>query len=134
MSDQTIGASPGDRAFVDTAIRYALALVLLGQAAAGATDSDIWGHMAFGLDMLRNRQFMWVDPYSFTSDQPWVNHEWLSELATRLAVQSWVLGLARRVTIALRLVARCRPAVRHAGQPSGGWGVRPAAGGRLFAA
>src|SRR4029079_2623624 len=26
-----------------------------------------------------------VDPYSFTSDRPWVNHEWLSEVVMALA-------------------------------------------------
>ena len=51
-------------------------VIVLGLAAAGRTDTDIWGHMSIGLDMLRSRSFLWVDPYSFASDQAWVNHEW----------------------------------------------------------
>ncbi len=54
----------------------ALALILLS---ATGTDPDLWGHVRFGLDFLRNRALPSVDPYSFTQDRPWVNHEWLSE-------------------------------------------------------
>ena len=81
MSPATRTLPAEDRAFFETLVRVALAIVLVGQAAAGFTDTDIWGHMAIGLDMLRSRQFMWVDPYSFTSDQPWVNHEWLWDVS-----------------------------------------------------
>jgi hypothetical protein len=48
--------------------------------AGGASDPDLWGHLTFGRDILRDRAITAVDPYSFTQDQPWVNHEWLSEL------------------------------------------------------
>jgi hypothetical protein len=48
--------------------------------AGGASDPDLWGHLTFGRDILRDRAIATVDPYSFTQDQPWVNHEWLSEL------------------------------------------------------
>jgi hypothetical protein len=44
-------------------------------------DPDLWGHVRFGLDALRDRQLTTTDPYSFTQDVPWVNHEWLSEVA-----------------------------------------------------
>ena len=43
-------------------------------------DPDLWGHVRFGLDILTTHSFSRVDPYSFTQDIPWVNHEWLSEL------------------------------------------------------
>jgi hypothetical protein len=52
-------------------------------------DADLWGHLRFGLDLLRDRRLTSVDPYSFTQDKPWVNHEWLSEL---LMGVSWTLG------------------------------------------
>ena len=52
-------------------------------------DADLWGHLRFGLDVLRDRALASVDPYSFTQDKPWVNHEWLSELLMGLA---WELG------------------------------------------
>jgi len=43
-------------------------------------DPDLWGHVRFGLDILRSHQLTSTDPYSFTSDLSWINHEWLSEL------------------------------------------------------
>jgi hypothetical protein len=43
-------------------------------------DPDLWGHVRFGLDTLHTHQLSSVDPYSYTSDLPWMNHEWLSEL------------------------------------------------------
>lgn len=43
-------------------------------------DPDLWGHVKFGLDTLTARSLGSVDPYSFTQDRPWLNHEWLSEL------------------------------------------------------
>lgn len=51
-------------------------------------DPDLWGHVRFGLDMLRDRALTAVDPYSFTQDIPWTNHEWLSELAMGFAFRS----------------------------------------------
>jgi hypothetical protein len=42
-------------------------------------DPDLWGHVRFGLDMLQSRRLPSMDPYSFTQDIPWTNHEWLSE-------------------------------------------------------
>jgi hypothetical protein len=43
-------------------------------------DPDLWGHVRFGQDMWRDRSLPRIDPYSFTQDRPWINHEWLSEL------------------------------------------------------
>ena len=54
----------------------ALASILL---TATGTDPDLWGHVRFGLDWLQTRALPAIDPYSFTQDKPWVNHEWLSE-------------------------------------------------------
>lgn len=102
-----------DRALFQTVTRAGLLILVLGQAAAGYTDTDIWGHMSIGLDMLSTRQFLWVDPYSFTHDQVWVNHEWLWDLMTaavfrtaglpgliafRAVLAAVVLGLADRAT------------------------------------
>jgi hypothetical protein len=42
-------------------------------------DADLWGHLRFGLDFLSGRGLPSADPYSFTSDVTWINHEWLSE-------------------------------------------------------
>jgi hypothetical protein len=61
-----------------------LSIGLLVVTAALATytraDADLWGHVRFGVDSLETRTLTSVDPYSFTQDKPWVNHEWLSEL------------------------------------------------------
>lgn len=46
---------------------------------ATGTDPDLWGHVRFGLDWLDARTLPAIDPYSFTQDRPWINHEWLSE-------------------------------------------------------
>ena len=48
-------------------------------------DPDLWGHLRFGQDILRDHRLVSVDPYSFTQDLPWTNHEWLSETVTALA-------------------------------------------------
>jgi hypothetical protein len=47
---------------------------------ATRTDPDLWGHVRFGLDWIRTRTLPIADPYSFTQDRPWTNHEWLSEV------------------------------------------------------
>ena len=48
----------------------------------------MWGHTRFGMDMLAMRTLPSIDPYSFTQDVPWVNHEWLSELAMGAAFEA----------------------------------------------
>jgi hypothetical protein len=47
--------------------------------AATHPDPDLWGHLRFGLDWWRTMELPFTDPYSFTQDKPWINHEWLSE-------------------------------------------------------
>jgi hypothetical protein len=61
-----------------------LALAALLVTATG-TDPDLWGHVRFGLDFLDTHELPAVDPYSFTQDRPWINHEWLSEALTAAA-------------------------------------------------
>jgi hypothetical protein len=44
-------------------------------------DPDLWGHIRFGLDILRSGSIARHDIYSYrTGSQPWINHEWLSEV------------------------------------------------------
>src|SRR5262249_27548385 len=44
-------------------------------------DPDLWGHVRFGLDILRTGTIVQRDVYSYrTGSQPWINHEWLSEV------------------------------------------------------
>ena len=70
-------------------------LLLLALATRTAADSDLWGHLRFGLDTLQTGRLPSEDPYSFTQDRPWVNHEWLSELQMGIAYSlGGVAGLA----------------------------------------
>jgi hypothetical protein len=66
-------------------LRGSLAAVAIAAGTYGVTETDIWGHLRFGLDTLSQRTLPLVDPYSFTSTQPWVNHEWLSQVLLALA-------------------------------------------------
>lgn len=62
-----------------------LLLTLLVLVSGTTGDPDLWGHVRFGQDMLAGRTVHVPDIYSFTSDRPWVNHEWLSEVAMAIA-------------------------------------------------
>src|SRR6476620_4062486 len=55
-------------------------LWLVVLASHTGADADLWGHLRFGLDFLAGKGLPSTDPYSFTSDIQWVNHEWLSEV------------------------------------------------------
>lgn len=68
---------------VERLLRVALWLVLLSVVATTRTDPDLWGHVRFGQDSIRTGTVRQADAYSFTSDQPWGNHEWASEAASR---------------------------------------------------
>jgi hypothetical protein len=69
-------------------LAFAWLAVVFGLASVTRADADIWGHLRFGLDTLRDRALTSVDPYSFTQDKAWVNHEWLSELMMALAYRA----------------------------------------------
>ncbi len=44
-------------------------------------DPDLWGHIRFGQDIRRAGSIVQTDTYSYrTAGQPWINHEWLSEV------------------------------------------------------
>ena len=58
-----------------------LALVLATATIGTPADADLWGHITFGRDILATGQIIQADAYAFTSDRPWINHEWLSEIA-----------------------------------------------------
>jgi hypothetical protein len=53
--------------------------LLFALATLTVADPDLWGHLRFGHDILATRAVAAVDPYSFTQDRTWINHEWLSE-------------------------------------------------------
>ncbi len=44
-------------------------------------DNDLWGHLFFGREILRDGKLPLQNLYSYTApDHPWINHEWLSEV------------------------------------------------------
>jgi hypothetical protein len=58
------------------AIPFVIAMVII----PALPDVDLWGHVRFGADIIRAGAIPTSDPYSFTSDRSWVNHEWLTEI------------------------------------------------------
>jgi hypothetical protein len=86
-------------------------------------DPDLWGHLRFGLDALRDRRLETTDPYSFTSDIPWLNHEWLSELAMGVAYAAGGvpgLWLLKSLLVGASLVALYRT-LRDVSEPARWW-------------
>ena len=60
---------------------FILALGLFAMAAQHVTDPDVWWHLRTGQLILQNHAVFHADTYSFTRyGQPWVNHEWLSDV------------------------------------------------------
>ena len=86
MADQ---AQPDNRQFVLRGAALAAGSIVFALATVTMADSDLWGHLRFGLDVLQTWRLPFDDPYSFTQDRPWINHEWLSELAMGIA---WTAG------------------------------------------
>lgn len=77
-----------------------------------SADPDLFGHVLFGLDILREARIPTVDPYSFTSDRAWVNHEWLAETAMAAAYRlAGPIGLA--MLKVLVLLSGCAVVVRE---------------------
>jgi hypothetical protein len=86
----------------ETLLRISLWAALVAVVSFTRADPDLWGHVRFGEDILRDLSLPDRDPYSFTSDRPWVNHEWLAEVA---AGGCWrVAGPAGLVVLKLGIV------------------------------
>lgn len=75
-----------------------VAVVLVFALTRTYADPDLWGHVRFGQDIVVAGSIPRIDPYSFTSDRPWVNHEWLAEVAMALAYK----GAGTNGLVALR--------------------------------
>lgn len=66
-------------------------------------DPDLWGHVRFGRDTLLTGRIIRADTYSYlTAGQPWINHEWLSEVLYGLAYNA--AGAAGLAALNLLLV------------------------------
>ena len=77
------------RAAAAPGLVIAWVVVTLMLALLTRADPDLWGHVRFGLDFLRDHALPAVDPYSFTQDRPLLEHEWGAEVLMALA---WRLG------------------------------------------
>ena len=105
-------------------------IVLAFAASRTAADPDLWGHVRFGQDILAARSIPRDDAYSFTSDRPWTNHEWLAEVlmagAYGLAGSAGLIAL--KLALALCTFLLVWRALRQAGV------FRPLAAGLLLIA
>jgi len=81
----------------------AMRSVLVAVLAYTWADSDLWGHVKFGGDIMTAGSIPRVDPYSFTSGKLWVNHEWLTEVTMDIAYAMG--GMAGLVALKVALVA-----------------------------
>jgi hypothetical protein len=61
-------------------VRVAAAIFVACLIVPTVPDVDVWGHTMFGGEIVAAGAIPIRDHYSFTSDQPWINHEWLSEV------------------------------------------------------
>jgi hypothetical protein len=117
-----------------------LSLGLFAMAARNVTDPDLWWHLRTGEYIAEHNSVPRTDPFSYTrAGQPWVAHEWLTELLLYqiqrivgwgglIVIFSAVLAAAFRF-----LYLRCGPAPYVAGvaticaawATAPLWGVRP---------
>jgi hypothetical protein len=105
-------------------LRVAVGAVAILVLTTTYADPDLWGHVRFGLDIVTSRAIHTEDPYSFTSDRPWINHEWLAEAAMALAYRAG--GSIGLVVLRIALVAAAWMVVwRSLRRRSSGWGADP---------
>jgi hypothetical protein len=117
---------------------FVLGIFVLGFR--NATDPDLWWHLKTGQLICEKHQLFHVDPYSYTkSGQPWVDHEWLSEIVIFSLYRLGGWGLLIAVFAALISSAFLVLYIRSPGKPyiAGAvtvwgaiasvpsWGVRP---------
>lgn len=117
-----------------------LALGLFTMAARGMADPDAWWHLRTGQLILQNHGLFHADPFSFTRfGQPWINHEWLSDVL--LFGLYRIVGIGGLIVIFAAIIAASFLLiyVRSAGRPylaalmtlwgavasASTWGVRP---------
>jgi len=87
-------------------------------AARPVTDPDLWWHLRTGELIIQNHRLFHSDPYSFTrGGQPWIDHEWLSQILIFALYKTagWgglIVGFAALIACTFLLVL-----VRCSGQP-----------------
>jgi hypothetical protein len=125
-----------------------LMIGLFAMAARNVIDPDVWWHLRTGQLILQNHAVFHADPYSFTKfGQPWVNHEWLSDVIISVVYRT--AGWAGLIVVFAAIVSTAFMCVfrRCSGPPylaaavtvlgaiasSPSWGVRPQTLSLLFA-
>ena len=113
---------------------------LFAMTARNVDDPDIWWHLKTGQHIVERKSVPHTDPFSFTrAGQPWVAHEWLTELLLyeiqRMAGWGGLIVIFAAVVSAafFLLYLRCGPASYIAGvatlyaawATAPVWGVRP---------
>ena len=89
-------------------IIWAVVIAILSYTVA---DPDLWGHVKFGMDIVSQGSIPRIDPYSFTSDRVWINHEWLSEVVFGAAYSTFGqigLGTLKLILMLLTFVVLSR--------------------------
>jgi hypothetical protein len=109
-------------------------------AARNVTDPDVWWHLRTGQLIAQSHAFVRTDPFSFTRQgQPWINHEWLSDLLlygiySALGWGGLIVLFGAITSLTLMLVFLRSPGkpyfaglalVLGAYAAAPGWGVRP---------
>jgi hypothetical protein len=133
-----------------TTNRAFLAVIFLGlfaMTARNITDPDIWWHLKTGEFIATHKSVPHTDPFSYTrAGQPWIAHEWLSELLFyqlhRAAGFAGLILIFSAILCAafFFLYLRCGPASYIAGvltlfgawATAPVWGVRPQVISLLF--
>jgi hypothetical protein len=88
-----------------------------------ATDPDLWGHLRFGLDAIRDRHIADLDPYSFNQGVSVLDHEWLGEVVLALAYNAGgvVALLILKVALLVTAFGLLAFAVRRLSEPARWW-------------
>ena len=117
-----------------------VAIGLFVMASRNVTDPDVWWHLRTGQLIVQNHAVFHTDPFSFTKfGQPWVNHEWLSDMLIfavyrAMGFSALIVAFAAITSATFMIVfLRCegRPylaaafAVWAATASAPAWGVRP---------
>ncbi len=97
----TTGTPRSDLA-ASAALLLALLAVVVAAAAVDVFSADDWWHLATGEWILAHRALPLSDPFSCTSaGTPWVDHEWLFQVA--LALSHRALGVPGMVLLRVAL-------------------------------
>ena len=101
----------------DVLLAVAVLLVLAFLESQTVADPDLWGHVRFGQDILTTHAIPRQDPYSFTSDRTWINHEWLAELlmASAYGIAGGVGLIALKFLLVISSFATLWRALRRVG-------------------